>query len=74
MKYSRKEISKSGNILIESKSKGEINIALIKINDWRTNHLQPLKVLKRRLEKSFETIKIEPYLISLILKIHIFIL
>lgn len=68
MKYSRKEISRSGNILIESKSEEEINLALEKINDWRTNHLQPLKVLKRRLEKSFDFKKINPYLVSQRLK------
>lgn len=68
MKYSRNEISKAGNILIESKSEDEVNIALAKINDWRTNHLQPLKVLKRKLEKSFNVTKINPYLISQRLK------
>lgn len=68
MKYSRKEISKAGNILTESKSDDEINIALIKINDWRTNHIHPLKVLKRRLEKALELSKINPYLISQRLK------
>jgi len=68
MKYSRKEITKAGNILLTSKSEVEINEALIKINDWRTNHLQPLRVMKRRLIKILEKNKILPHLISQRLK------
>lgn len=68
MTYSKKEISKAGNILLTSKSDAEIDIALNKINDWRTNHLQPLKVLKRRLVKTLKINRIEPYLMSQRLK------
>lgn len=68
MKYSRKEISRAGNVLLTSKSEDEINAALIKINDWRANHLQPLRVMKRRLIKLLETNNIEPRLISQRLK------
>jgi len=68
MKYSRKQISKAGNTLLTSKSEDEINDALILINDWRTNHLQPLKVMKRRLVKLLENNKISPILISQRLK------
>ncbi len=66
--YSKYEITKAGNTLLTSKSADEINQALNKINDWRTNHLQPLKVLKRRLVKTLERNRIEPYLISQRLK------
>ena len=68
MKYSRKEITRAGNVLLTSKSEDEINIALNKINIWRTNHLQPLKVMKRRLMKVLDKNKIEPHLISQRLK------
>ncbi|TXF77346.1 RelA/SpoT domain-containing protein [Chryseobacterium sp.] len=68
MKYSRKQISKAGNILLTSKSQDEINDALFLINDWRANHLQPLKVMKRRLVKVIEKNKISPILISQRLK------
>ena len=68
MKYSRKEITRAGNLLLSSKSEVEINDALIKINDWRTNHLQPLRVMKRRLIKILDKNKIVPHLISQRLK------
>ena len=58
MKYSRKEITKAGNILLTSKSEDEINDALNKINNWRTNHLEPLKVMKRRLVRLLNKNKI----------------
>lgn len=68
MKYSRKEITKAGNILLTSKSEDEINDALNKINNWRTNHLEPLKVMKRRLVRLLNKNKITPILISQRLK------
>lgn len=68
MKYSKKEITRAGNTLMTSKSKDEVNHALIKINDWRANHLQPLKVMKRSLLKTLEKHNIIPYLISQRLK------
>jgi hypothetical protein len=68
MKYSKKEITRAGNTLLTSKSEEEINEALIKINDWRTNHLQPLKVMKRSLLKTLGKNKTVPYLISQRLK------
>jgi hypothetical protein len=68
MKYSRKEITRAGNVLLSSKSEVEINDALIKINNWRTNHLQPLRVMKRRLIKILDKNKIVLHLISQRLK------
>jgi len=68
MKYSRKEITRAGNVLLTSKSEVEINEALEKINNWRTNHLQPLRVMKRRLIKILGKNKILPVLISQRLK------
>jgi putative GTP pyrophosphokinase len=68
MKYSKKEITRAGNTLLTTKSEEDINEALIKINDWRTNHLQPLKVMKRSLLKILDKNKTAPYLISQRLK------
>lgn len=68
MKYSRKEITKAGNIILTSKSEDEINAALNKINVWRTNHLEPLKVMKRRLVRLLNKNSITPILISQRLK------
>ena len=68
MHYSKKEITRAGDALLTSKSKDEIDLALIKINNWRTYHLQPLKVMKRSLLKTLQDDIIEPYLISQRLK------
>lgn len=67
-KYSKKEISKAGEILISSKSEEERNQAYNKISDWRANHLQPLIVMRRGLTKLLKKNKIAPILISQRLK------
>lgn len=67
-KYSKKEISKAGEILISSKSEEERNQAYNKISDWRANHLQPLIVMRRGLTKLLKKNKITPVLISQRLK------
>lgn len=68
MKYSRKEITKAGVLLLTSNFENEKNIALNKINDWRTNHVEPLKVMKRRLVRLINNNSISPILISQRLK------
>ena len=68
MKYSRKEISKAGIILLTSKSEDDKNLMLDKINNWRTNHVEPLKVMKRRLVRLINKNSISPILISQRLK------
>lgn len=68
MLYSKKEISRAGEALMVAKDIDERNEALQKINNWRTNHLQPLKVLKRRLMALLEKNKIDAYLVSQRLK------
>ena len=57
MAYSKKEITKAGNILVSSKSEEERNEAYTKINDWRTNHLQPLKVIKKKIKNILDKYK-----------------
>jgi hypothetical protein len=68
MKYSRKQISKAGEKLLTSKSKIEIEEALTLLNNWRTNHLHPLVVLKNNLLRLLFKNNIEPNLISQRLK------
>lgn len=67
-KYSKKEISKAGETLISSKIEEERNQAYNKISDWRANHLQPLKVMRRGLAKLLERNRITPVLTSQRLK------
>ena len=68
MKYSRNQISKAGEKLLTSKSKIEIEEALNLINDWRTNHLHPLVVLKNNLLRLLNKNNIEANLVSQRLK------
>lgn len=68
MKYSRKQISKAGEKLLTSRSNEEISEALKIINDWRTNHLYPLVVLKNNLLRLLAKNNIEPNLVSQRLK------
>ena len=68
MKYSRKQISKAGEKLLTSKSNVEIEESLNLINDWRTNHLHPLVVLKNNLLRLLGKNNIEPNLVSQRLK------
>lgn len=68
MKYSRKQISKAGEKLVTSKSENDIEEALNLINNWRTNHLHPLVVLKNSLLRLLTKNRIEPNLVSQRLK------
>jgi putative GTP pyrophosphokinase len=52
--YSRNQLNKAGNILITSKSEIEVENALDMINQWRANHLHPLRVLKNNSLKLLE--------------------
>ena len=49
MTFSKKEISKAGQKILSSKTEEDRNLALEKINRWRTNHLHPLNVMKNAL-------------------------
>lgn len=68
MKYSKKQITKAGKKLLSSKSIEERNEALELINDWRSNHLPPLNVMKNALLRLLGKNKIEPLIISQRLK------
>lgn len=68
MIYSKNEITKAGNILVSSKSEEERNKAYIKINDWRTNHLHPLRMIKKKIIDTLSKHNITPFLVSQRLK------
>lgn len=68
MLYSRKRITKEGRKLLSSKKIEEVDNALNIINDWRSNHLHPLHVLKNALIRLLNEKNINPYLISQRLK------
>lgn len=68
MKYSRKEIDKTGKLLLSSKSQDEVNGAIEKLNDWRSLHLVPLDILQQRIEEFLALNHVHPFLISRRLK------
>lgn len=68
MRYSKNEITRAGNVLLSSKIEDERDLAYLKINDWRTNHLQPLRVLKKKIIDILNEHKITPLLVSQRLK------
>ncbi|MFN8278651.1 MAG: RelA/SpoT domain-containing protein [Saprospiraceae bacterium] len=68
MKYSRKQISKAGEVLLTSKSIDDREEALNLINNWRTNHLHPLVTLKNSLLRLLSKTNIVPILVSQRLK------
>ena len=68
MQFSRKQITRAGEVLMTSSSVEEVNNALEIINAWRSNHLHPLRILKNRLINVCDKNKISPILISQRLK------
>lgn len=68
MKYSRNQLNKAGNILITSKSEIEVENALDIINNWRANHLHPLRILRNKALQLLELNSITPILVSQRLK------
>ncbi len=68
MIYSKNEITRAGNVLLSSKIEDERDLAYLKINDWRTNHLQPLRVIKKKIIDILDKHKITPFLVSQRLK------
>lgn len=68
MEFSRNAISRAGEILITSSSEDDVDEALKIINQWRSHHLHPLRVMKNRLIKMCEKSQIVPYLVSQRLK------
>lgn len=67
MKYSRKEIDKTGKLLLSSNSIESIG-AINKLNDWRGLHLIPLDILQQKIEEFLAYNKVHIFLISRRLK------
>jgi hypothetical protein len=55
--YSRNQLNKAH--IITSKSEIEVENALDMINQWRANHLHPLRVLKNNSLKLLELIQLQ---------------
>ena len=68
MKYTRKEIDKTGKVLMTSKDPSEVKEAIEKLNDWRGLHLVPLDNLQQNIEDFLSLNNIKPFLISRRLK------
>lgn len=68
MKYSRKEIDKTGKQLLSSKNQDEANAAIEKLNDWRSLHLVPLDILQQKIEDFLSINHVHAFLISRRLK------
>lgn len=68
MKYSRKQISKAGSVLMSSMSVDEVEKATAIINDWRSNHIFVLDQLQPYLVNLFEKNGIKPLFFSKRLK------
>lgn len=65
---SKSQVTKAGKILLSSKTEEERNRALEVINQWRTNHLTPLTVMKTYFSKLLVESSITPVLTSQRLK------
>lgn len=67
MKYTRKEIDRTGKLLA-STNPNEVKQAIDKLNDWRSLHLLPLDVLQNKIEEFLKFNNVKPLLISRRLK------
>lgn len=54
MKYSKKQISKAGNLMLSSKDYTEVANSIKIINEWRSSHLVPLKNLNKLIVKQLK--------------------
>ena len=68
MKYSRKEIDKTGKIMLTATDQETFKQAIEKINDWRSLHLIPLDMLQQKIVAFLDFNNIRPFLISRRLK------
>ena len=49
MRYTRKEIDKTGKLMLTATNQEIFKQAIEKLNDWRSLHLIPLDILQQRL-------------------------
>ncbi len=65
---SKSSVTRAGKSLLSSKFSEERNKSLEVINEWRTNHLYPLGLMRNYFIRLLHANKIEPYLVSQRLK------
>lgn len=68
MRYTRKEIDKTGKMMLTATNQEAFKQAIEKLNDWRSLHLVPLDMLQQRLLDFLDTNNIHPFLVSRRLK------
>lgn len=68
MRYTRKEIDKTGKMMLTATNQETFKEAIEKLNDWRSLHLVPLDMLQQRLLDFLDTNNIHPLLVSRRLK------
>lgn len=68
MRHSRNALNRCGEIMLSSKRQQEVDDAHKTINEWRTDHVQPLELLKNEIASLLTSNNISPILISQRLK------
>lgn len=68
MRYTRKEIDKTGKLMLTATNQEIFKQAIEKLNDWRSLHLIPLDILQQRLLDFLDINNIHPLLVSRRLK------
>ena len=68
MRYTRKEIDKTGKLMLTATNQEIFKQAIEKINDWRSLHLVPLDMLQQKIVAFLDFNNIRPFLISRRLK------
>ena len=68
MKYTRKEIDKTGKVLLTAVDPEKYKQAIEKLNDWRSLHLVPLDKLQQKIVDFLDFNNIRAFLISRRLK------
>ena len=64
MRYTRKEIDKTGKLMLTATNQEIFKQAIEKLNDWRSLHLIPLDILQQRLLDFLDINNIHPLLVS----------
>lgn len=60
MRYNRKEIDKTGKLMLTATNQEIFKQAIEKLNDWRSLHLIPLDILQQRLLDFLDINNIHP--------------
>lgn len=68
MKYTRNQINRAGEAIMTAKTKEEVDKAIEIVNEWRSNHLEPLHALGKEVIKILDDNKIKTMFTSQRLK------